>query len=509
MTALTAGDRDRAIALCRRVLAARPNMARGHYLAGLIALDAGNVETAEKAFSATVTLNDQHAGGWAQLARLNLLVGRLVKADGCLANAEATASGDANIEDLIGVCLRLAGRLEESLQWHDRAVATAPDHVPFRLNLANACLFVGDVERAIEALERCLAAEPDNALAHWLFARARRAMDAGHVEEMQHLVVREHDERKQAHLYYAIGKELEDLERWAPAWRAYTAGATIRRRHVDYDERAEIELFKSIDAQFPSEWLADRCSDCASNAPIFVVGQPRTGTTLLDRMLDAHPVVRSAGELRHFGFAVRHATGMAERRQFSAELMRRAAGADVTTIAEVYVGSIAVLRGDAAHIVDKLPSNFYYLPLILASLPNARIVHVTRNPLDTCVAVYKQSFGGAYLHSYDQREMARHYVRYHTLMQNFRQRFPGRFIDVAYEELVTNTEASLRAVLEYVGLSWHPDCLDFAGRRSPVATQSAAQVREAPHDRSIGRWRRFEAELEPMHSVLRAAGLVG
>ncbi len=490
------------------MLAGNSRLPRGHYLAGLISLHGDDPQMAEQAFATTVQLNERHAGAWAQLARIYLRSGEFVKAEGCLENAVATVGRNANTCDLIGTCFRLAGNLAASLQWHERTVAAAPKHAPFRLNLANACLYTGDTGEARRHVETVLETEPDNALAHWLLSRAQTATSSAHIEAMTGALARVGDVRARAHLQFAIGKECEDLQRWDDAYVAYNAANAARRTLVDYDEQAEIELFEAIDSLFTRDWLEARQSDCYANAPIFIIGQPRTGTTLLDRMLDAHPVVHSAGELRHFGFAVRRATGCHELRQFSAELLRRAADADVTAIGEAYIASTAGLRGDAAHIVDKLPSNFYYLPLILASLPNASVIHVTREPMDTCFAVFKQSFAGAYLHSYDQQEMARHFVRYHRLMDTMRTRFPGRFIDVAYEALVSDSEGTLRTVLEHVGLSWHPECLEFTYRDAAVATQSAAQVREAPHRRSIGRWRRYETQLAPMRQILEGAGIV-
>lgn len=157
--------------------------------------------------------------------------------------------------------------------------------------------------------------------------------------------------------------------------------------------------------------------------------------------------------------------------------------------------------------MDKLPVNYLYIPVILAALPKARILHVVRDPMDSCFAIYKQLFADAYLYSYDQQELARHYVRYARLMEGWHQEFPGRFLDVAYEDLVTDTEETLRTVCEYIGLSWQPDCLDFTASEQAVTTASAAQVRERPHSRSIGRWRQYATQLEPMRVILTEAGL--
>ena len=483
-------------------------MARGHYLAGLIALDAGDIASAERAFAATVESNDRHAGAWAQLARLYFLAGEFVKAEGCLANAVATTRGGPHVADLIGTVCRLAGMHEASRDWHRRAVAAAPERVEHRVNLANAEWFCGDAEAAAAELRRCLSAEPENALVHWLLSRTRTASSAAHLREMRTLLQAAQSTQDLAYLNYAAGKECEDLEDWDATFGYYRAGAAARRRLVAYDEEAEVELFAEMEALFTKEWLQQRRSECTSNVPVFIIGQPRTGTTLLDRMLDAHPAVRSAGELRHFGLALRRVAEIDEPRQYTARLMHAAAAVDPTHLGTLYLSGIERIRSASAHVVDKLPSNFHFLPLILAALPNARVLHLRRDPMDTCFAAFKQLFAGGYLHSYDLGETGRHYARYAQFMSVMRDRFGTRFLDVDYEHLVTDTEDCLRRVLGYVGLSWNAACLDYVNASGAVATQSAGQVRQRPHRRSIGRWQKFRSQLQPLYRLLDDAGLL-
>jgi hypothetical protein len=482
-------------------------MARAHYLAARLALDRGNHSVAQKALRRAVELNERHAPAWAELARSYVLNGEFVKAEGCLQNAVRTQQGNPEVLDLIGTAFRLAGNLEAARTWHQRAVAGAPGHVPFLINLANIHLYFGAQEAADELLSRSLELEPHNAQLHWLLSRTSRAMNVWHIEAMQDFLVTQREPRALAYLHYAIGKEAEDLGDWPLAFDAFAAGALARRQTVSYDEARDIELYEAAAELFTTEWLATQEEGLADAAPIFIVGEPRTGTTLLERMLGAHSRVHSAGELKHMGFAIRRITGSHEPRQFTADLLRNASRASPFELGRAYFDSTASLRGDAAHLVDKLPLNYLYLPLIAAALPKAKILHVTRNPMDACFAQYKQLFADAYLYSYDQQELARHHVRYLRLMSVWRERFGERFIDVAYEDLVTDTESTLRRVLEYVGLSWQPQCLEFERSTSAVTTASAAQVREKPHTQSIGRWRRYADGLKPMQDILSANGI--
>ena len=477
-------------------------MPRAHFLAGLIALDGGNRETAEKAFQNTVRYNETHAAAWARLAQLYATSGRVHMAEGALLNAARSQRGNPATLDLIGMVFRLAGNLEASLEWHTKAVAAGPNHVPFMINLANAHTYCGDPDEARRWLQTCLQQEPHNAQAHWLLSRTATAGSPAHIEQMRDLLGKVKADADRAYLNYAIGKEHEDLGKWHEAFAAWQEGAAARRRLVAWDEQRDTELFRVLEETCTSEWLEQNSGECFDAGPVFIVGQPRTGTTLLDRMLDAHPAVASGGELRFFGFAIRQATGNNEPRQFSPELMRDAATANMTVIGEAYVDLVSNLRLDAAHIVDKLPSNYLYLPLILAALPNARIIHVRRDPLDTCLAIYKQLFADAYLYSYDLEELGRHYARYRSLMQAWRERFGERFHEVDYESLVSKPEETVRSVLQYIGLSWNDACLEYFDHDPGTTTASAHQVREAPHQRSVGHWQNFREQLRPLMAVL-------
>ena len=482
-------------------------MAKAHYLAAVIALEGGDRNMAQQALETVVRLDDTHAASWAQLARLFVTSGEFVKAEGCLINAVNTQQGNPAVLDLIGTVFRLAGNLEASRQYYEQAVAKDNQHVPFLVNLANSRLYHGETQATETILRKCIEIQPDNPQVHWLLSGAHTATSMQHVKEMRSLLKSQEHLRSIAYLEYAIGKECEDLEDWQTAGETFKRGAAARREIVAYDEAAEVELFATAEQLFTKDWLDEQQSGPDDSAPIFIIGEPRTGTTLLDRIIGAHSTVTSAGELRHLGFALRQVTGTHEPRQFTSGLLRAAAGADAAAIGDAYLANISGLR-DASRIIDKLPSNYLYLPLIATALPGAKILHMTRDPMDACFAIYKQHFADAYLYSYDQQELARHYVRYANLMNTWRERLPGRFLDVRYEDLVSNTETVARQVCEYLDLPWEENCLRYYEDKGTVTTASAAQVREAPHDRSIGRWQHYAEQLGPMWKILDAAGVL-
>ncbi|MDH5736918.1 MAG: sulfotransferase, partial [Gammaproteobacteria bacterium] len=193
---------------------------------------------------------------------------------------------------------------------------------------------------------------------------------------------------------------------------------------------------------------------------------------------------------------------------FPAEMFRMAANIDPARIGATYMLSSDSMQGSLPRFVDKMPVNYLFIPLILKAIPNARIIHLVRDPMDSCFSSYKQLFAEAYYHSYDLEEMARHHVRYYRLMEHWRQVLPGRFFDIRYEEVVTDLEPHARALIDFLKLPWEEACLEFYRQDRAVMTASAIQVREKAHTRSVGRWRRYEKQLQPALEILRAEDVV-
>jgi hypothetical protein len=217
--------------------------------------------------------------------------------------------------------------------------------------------------------------------------------------------------------------------------------------------------------------------------------------------------VHSAGELKQFGMAVRRLSDYREPRRHSARLAEAGAQLSSERLGKAYMATTKKFRGDLPRFVDKLPPNYLYLPLILKALPNAKVIHLTRNPMDACFASFKQLFADAYPHSYEQTEMARHHARYYHLMATWRERFGDRFLDIAYEDTARNVEPNARALIDFLELPWEDACLNFHRQDAAVTTASAVQVRQPAHTRSIGRWRRYEQQLEPMRQALLEANV--
>jgi len=505
---LAAGNIPAASECCRQALGIKPDLVEGHFLVGLVALQAKDRDNAFKAFASVTKLQPNHGAAWAHLAKLFMNDGQVNRADVALTEAVKHESGNPVVQDLMGAVYTTMGEYGLAGECFEKALQGQPDHPPFMINLANNHIYNGRIEDAEELLQKVIAIQPNVPQAHWSLAGSRRATDDAHIEDMRRLLETERAQpRMQAFYHYAIGKELEDLQRWDEAFEAFEAGARARRQTVEYDEDAEQEMFAYLEDNITEDWVASGTGHDTS-APIFVLGQPRTGTTLIERIIGSHSEVHSAGELQQFSLALRRLSNHKDPRRFSAEFFAASLDLDSAKVGGLYLESCKRMRGDKERFIDKLPQNYLLIPFILKALPNAKIVHLTRDPMDACFASYKQLFADAYLHSYDLEEMARHHCRYRHLMDVWRSRFPGRFFDIAYEDTVLDLEGRARDLIDYLGLPWEDACLRFHERSEAVSTASAVQVREPVHTRSLGRWRKYEQQLAPMKKILADHGLI-
>ncbi len=240
---------------------------------------------------------------------------------------------------------------------------------------------------------------------------------------------------------------------------------------------------------------------CPSREPIFVVGLPRSGTTLVERILSAHSQVQSAGELQNFGVALKRAAATPSNRVLDPQTIEQGTHCDFAAVGQRYVDSTRPLTGSTPHFVDKLPLNFFYIGFIHFALPNAKIVCLRRQPLDSCLSMYRQLFAvtfSYYNFTYDLADIGRYYSLFDRLLAHWRRVLPGKMLEVSYESLVAEQEPTTRALLEFCGLPWEARCLDFHSNVAPIATASSVQVRAPLYGTAVGRWRRYAAELEPL-----------
>ena len=415
--------------------------------------------------------------------------------------------------DTIGVVLSRAGLHERAIECFEQAVAAESARASLYFNLAASLKFLGRFDEAETAYESCLEHEPRYWRAHSALSQLRRqTTERNHVERLEALLAGGGlDPDAELHLRHALAKELEDLGRHAESFAQLAAGKSRKRAALGYAFERDRRLFDAVTRLFPDPLeppAADATADAPRDAPIFVVGMPRTGTTLVERILSSHSQVASAGESQNFGVLLKRAVGTASPRVLDVETIERSLSVDLPAVGRSYVEQTRP-GGDKPRFVDKMPLNFFYLGHVARALPGARLVVVRRNPLDTCLGNFRQLFAlgfSYYDYAYDLLDTGRYYLAFDRLIAHWRGVLPGRIHELAYEQLVADPRAETARLLEHCGLAWEDGCLAFERNPAAVATASAVQVREPLHARAVGRWRRYERELQPLVRLLAEEG---
>jgi thioredoxin-like negative regulator of GroEL len=380
--------------------------------------------------------------------------------------------------------------------------------------LATAQFFLGKTHEAEDTLQLLLSRSGDSGgAALYLRSVLREQTPAkNHVEDLERrLRTGFRRPGDAAGCLYALAKEYEDLGEWQRSFAVLQKGSRCMRGSLRYDAAEDLASMQRISEVYTADAMQAGAPGHDAVAPIFVVGLPRTGTTLLERILARHPDAASVGELPYFSGGLTTALRRLLRSspRDASDPVRASLGIDFEALGRTYLDGVrqAADRPDAARFVDKMPPNFMYCGLIHKALPQASIIHVVRDPMDACYAIYKALFQHAYHFSYDLFELADYYIAYHRLMRHWHEAMPGRILDVRYEELVDNPEAQARRVIAWCGLAWTPAVMDSGGTARPASTASATQVRAPVHTRSVGRWRHYESELAALRERLLEAGI--
>ena len=504
-------DWQNATRLCMAILKRDARYVDAHLALGLLAAEAGKPAMALRAFDTVLQIDPSRVDARIQRIRCLVHAGRHIDAEREADACRRQLDNDARLLDQLATVYSHIGKQEKAAPLYTRALELAPDNVAILSNAAAVRIFLGDNTLAQQYLERALVLEPDNCRSHWQLAKIRRAADRTHCATMAALADKTAtDSRAQAYLHYALGKELEDLQQWPDAWRHYQQGAKAQRSRVTYDARAETAVFTALHERHNRHWFDSPPANSArdrNNIPVFILGLPRAGSTLVERIIGSHSQVQALGELAQWPLAVKRLSGVREPGLYRADIVRAATAIDPTQLARSYRQSLQHLRNSQPYFTDKLPNNFYYLGLLAKALPDARFVHIYRNPMDSCFAMYKQLFGHTYTFSYTQRELAEYFVQYTRLMAHWRDLLGDRLHGVNYDQLVTAQRPETERLLNHLQLPFEERCLAFHRTRGAAATASAAQVREPMHSQSVGRWRLFADELQEVRRVLEAEGI--
>lgn len=498
-----------AYTLCLQALKAHSGDPEAAFLLGIIASEHGSAARAEALFRSAIGQLPKFSAAHAQLARSLIALSRRSEAVEAARAAAALDPDDAFTLDTIGVVLSRAGLHSEALPFYARATRSDPGHSGFHYNHAAALQFAGDMDAARAAYRLCAATDPDDSRGLPAIVQiTRQTPEANEVAALETMFARHSADPDAAlRIGHALAKAHDDLKQPDGALAWLEGAKTGKRAEIRHDPKADRDLFEA--AIRTATTLRGRTSG-AAGAPVFICGMPRTGTTLVDRILSSHSQLSPAGELTDFALCLKRMTKTPSNLVLDPATLDGAASVDLTALGDAYMASVAASMGLEDRFTDKMPLNILLAPAILAALPDARVICLRRHPADTVLSNYRQMFATSfsyYNYAYTLEDTARYYVQFDRMVRHFETVLPrDRFTVVRYERVVENLETEARRLLDFCALPFEDQCLSFHENAAPVATASSAQVREPLYTTALNRWRRYEAGLKAALDILEKAG---
>jgi tetratricopeptide (TPR) repeat protein len=503
--ALVADDRKSAERLFREILRSDPS-----HLAGLCGLAALSLAADKPGDAERLLRHALKQSAHSPLPRRGL--GQTLLALGRLEEAGATARQLTRIEPenpqswimIAAIATRLM-RQEEALEAYEQAARLKPDEARIRMSIGHVLKTLGRRAESEAAYKAALAMDPGKAEAYWSLADLKNySFSDAEIAAMQQLLAAAGMDRGQAaQLEFALGKAFEQRRKYGESFEYYARGNALRRLDAPFDIEHFERRSARICAFFNGEFFARHAgSGNPSPAPIFIVGLPRSGSTLIEQILASHSRVEGTMELPNIITITHQFEDMEAGRDGYPETVGTAPPGLFAALGNRYLEETAPLRGGRERFTDKLPNNFSHVGLIHAILPQATIIDARRHPMDTCFSVFKQHFAEGQTFGYDLEDLGRYYRCYLALMDHWDAVLPGKVLHFQYEELVRDPEARIRRLLQHCGLPFESACLSFHETRRSVRTASAEQVRQPLYSSGVGHWRHFEAQLAPLRRAL-------
>jgi tetratricopeptide (TPR) repeat protein len=516
--ALNRGDMRGMAQCCEAILRLDPEFADGWFLLSIAAEARREIARAIQLVDKAIALQANNAEYLSQKARFHTLINQPEAATDAATQALALQPQSALTLDTLGVVFTRLGSHRQAAEALRQAVALQPGNAQFHFNLAAAEQILGHAAAAGEHYQQAIALRPGFARAYWALSELYKNRSGDSQQLVRILALQQQQElspEDTLYLGHAAAREYEHRGEYDKSFQQLVRAKSQRLRQLDYTIDRDEVLFKAMQRAFPiNSATAPPPGRTMKPAPLFIVGMPRSGTTLVEQVLASHPDIASLGELQAMTHAVKLCSGSRSAHTLDEEVIRGALAAPANCIAERYFAALRTRLGalecQPRYVIDKMPLNFLYLGFILRSLPDAKVICVRRHPLDTCLSNFRQLFAvnfSYYNYHYDLGNTTAYYILFHQLMRHWQTVFGDRVLELPYEALTATPEATAKTALAYLDLPWDPACLRFHEQRSAVATASAMQVREPIYTTAVGRWQHYAKQLEPAMALLDAAGI--
>lgn len=477
-----------------------------YFLMAMIASAHHNSHKAIELIEQANKLSPNNAEYLAHLAKQYALISEHVKAIKYVDLAAQCSPHSALTLDTIGVTYSQIGLHEKAVTFFKQAV-TLQSSPAFYFNLGVSQTFIGDFVSARKSHQQVLKLAPDFCKSHTaLSALTKVTPQQNNIADLKILFEKTSNADDKLNVGHAIAREYEGLSDNAHAFKYLKLAKQHKLNSIDYDYLDDHQMLTSISEYFSQSTNTSKLSQgYPSKEAIFVVGMPRTGTTLVERILSQHTDVTSAGELEHFGLLLKKMSTSETKRILDADTIAASKNINFKKLGQAYIDSTRAITGATTRFVDKMPLNILYVGFILQALPNAKVICLDRNPLDTIVSNFRQLFAANaynYNYAYDLVTTAKFYIEFSKLAKLWLKLFPDNFYLANYQELVNQPEMNAKKLVEFCGLTWQDDCLHIDKNSSPVATASAVQVRTPINNKSIGNWQKYQPYLDEVKALL-------
>lgn len=464
------------------------------------------LDKAEAGFKNALALNPNYLEAYQGIAKLYQELQDYAKAEAMADKAMELAPEKAEVHSLKGEIFSASGYPDKAEAFYKKALEMSPDLVRALLGLGHLQMEQGHLKEAEENFTHALGLNKDNLGARLSLTMVKKVNKED--ENMAALVAEAEKidtmlEAKAMQLHFALGKCYDDTKQYDLAFKHYLEGCRLKRKRIEYSPENNDKIAENICNFFTKETVDRlRGEGCSSDTPIIVLGMPRSGTTLTEQIIASHPLVHGAGELPDLLRLASSPNGDTSSIGYPFSL-NGITKAELKMLGEKYVAGLKERNPEARYITDKMPANFNCLGLLHLMLPNAKIIHVKRNPVDTCLSCFTRLFNKSQHQSYDLSEIGRYYSNYAKIMEHWRKVLPkDSFYEVQYEELVSDNENQARALIEYCGLEWNDACLESHKTERNIRTASVTQVRQPVYTSSVERWKKYEAHLGPLLEAL-------
>jgi tetratricopeptide (TPR) repeat protein len=509
-----------AIEACRLLNVQFPDFFEGWYITGELYFKLNKPERSLLSIERALALQQDEPRVALQKVECLLAMHKIAEARALLLKIANTNKQNINkwtkelslyVLDKTSMLLGVQELRKEALFQTQLAISLDPENPILLYNLATGLRFAGKTKESEKALDKCLALNPFDFEAQAMRSSLRKqTKESNHIQELESILGhRKLPAQGKVNICYGLAKEYDDLGKFETSFSYLQQGANDRRGRMSYDVNNEIKTIDAIKNTYQKDIFEKNIVGNANEEAIFIIGLPRTGTTLVERILGSHTHVYAAGELSNFSLELvkQINTNINTSKLSLTQLVEQSSLIDFATLGKNYINSTRPATGHTKRFIDKLPINMLYAGLIHLALPNAKIINMTRHPMAACYAIYKQLFKDAYPFSYDLTDLAKYYIAYHQLIQHWKKVIPGVMYDVKYEDMIVNQKNESEALLKHCDLPWQDQCLRFHENKSASTTASASQVRKPIYNTSIDRWREYAQHLKPLQLTLEQAGI--